>query len=96
MEYSANVVARIEARLAENKTGVKTYQTYEKAVKIGDSVGAEFAAQPFGIEDPVQYIVVFLPNVKRFTVVFMQSHWYSKHQESGYIGWFAHNGFFTI
>ena len=90
-----NVTTVIEARLAENKTSVKTYKSFAAAEKAGNELGSQFATVR-GIEDHVPYIVVFLPNYNRYTTIFMQSHWLTRHKEGGFIGWFALKGFYTI
>jgi len=63
-----NLVTKIEDRLAENKSGVKTYATYESAEKIGNKLGSDYAAR-CGKADAVEFIVVFLPKTKRFSQV---------------------------
>lgn len=90
-----NLVTRIEERLAENKSSVKTYATYDSAEKIGNKLGRNYA-ELYGKNDAVEYIVVFLPKTQRFSVVFRLMDYLSKHQTGGYIGVFAQKGFFSI
>jgi len=89
------LVSKIEERLAENKTSIKTYKTYEAASKVGLKLGTEFA-HVRGYNDNVHYIVTYLPTTGRYTVVFRMMDWFSKHKEGGYIGHFANAGFFSI
>ena len=89
------LVSQIEERLAENKSSVKTYKTYESASKVGLNLGTAFA-KAYGYDDSVRYIVILLPNVGRYTVVFRMMEWFSMHKEGGYIGHFASKGFFSI
>jgi hypothetical protein len=90
-----NLVTKIEDRLAENKSGVKTYATYESAEKIGNKLGSDYAAR-CGKTDAVEFIVVFLPKTQRFSVVFRLMDFMTKHQTGGYVGVFAQQGFFSI
>lgn len=90
-----NLVNDIQDRLTENKSSVKTYKSFDSASKVGQDLGSKFAAA-FGYDDAVGFIVVFLPTIARFTVVFQQMAWFSKHQEGGYVGHFANKGFFSI
>ena len=90
-----NLVTRIEERLAENKSGVKTYATYESAEKVGHKLGRNYA-ECCGKSDAVEFIVVFLPKTQRFSVVFRLMDYLGKHQTGGYVGVFAQQGFFSI
>ena len=92
---SANIIDRIEARLAENKTDTKTYANYDRANMTGEKLAsAYFDAHQY--LTPMEYIVVYLPTSKRFTVVFNMSAWQRRTQAGGYVGHFARLGFFTI
>ncbi len=93
---SANLIDRIEDRLAENKNGVKTYAAYANACVAGEKFGAEFARRNGIDHQTTEYIVVYLPNTNRYTVVFRMMDFLNKHQVGGYIGWFANKGFFSI
>lgn len=92
---SANIIDRIEARLEENKTGTKTYANYDHANMTGDKLATEYV-NAHHYEAPMEYIVVYLPTSKRFTVVFNMSAWQRRTQAGGYVGHFAQKGFFTI
>ena len=91
-----NITDKIEARLAENKSGVKTYASYQMA----DGKASFFADQFRAAHDeeiPMQYIVVYLPKTKRWTPVFNLSSWAAASGEGFYLGWFAEVGpYFTI
>ena len=90
-----NLVNKIEDRLAENKSSVKTYASYAAAEKIGNKLGLNYA-QCHGKNDAVEFIVVFLPSTQRFSVVFRLMDYMTKHQTGGYVGVFAQQGFFSI
>lgn len=90
-----NLVAKIECRIAENKSSIKTYKSYETACKTGEDLGLIFATKK-GVQFPVEFIPVYLPSLNRWTVVFQQMAWMQRYSQGGYIGWFATNGFFSI
>ena len=91
-----NTVARIEARLAENKGSIKTYKTYEAAEKVGYNLAQDYANFQGVISNEPEFIVVFLPKSGRFTVVFQLMSYLQRNQLGGYVGWFAQSGFFSI
>ncbi len=91
-----NLITKIEERLLENKSGTKTYKTYESAENVGSKLSLEYAEFNSVTHDSVGYIVVYLPNVGRYTVVFQMMAFWTKHRIGGYVGWFAERGFFTI
>lgn len=90
-----NLVTEIEARLAENKSSVKTYASFGAAHKVGEKLGSEFNAVN-GTDVPVMFIPVFLPETKRWSVVFNLTSWSTKSGTGTYLGWFAQKGFFSI
>jgi hypothetical protein len=99
----ANITQRIEDRLSENKAGVKTYASHQFAEAAGERIASKGKAWA-NSQIEMEYIVVFLPHVKRWTVVFHLSA-YMRQQfpdwgAGGYIGWASDEvtpeGFFTI
>ncbi len=90
-----NIVHKIEERLQENKSGVKTYATYEAAVGVADRLMREFD-QYNGTNLGTDYVVTFLPITKRWTVVFNLSGWAARSKTGTYLGWYASKGFFSI
>lgn len=96
MTYSHNLTERIENRIAENKSSVKTYKTYAAACEVGEKFGKLFATYMGKQDAQADYIVVYLPTLNKFTVVFQMMAFLSKYQVGGYLGWFANKGFFSI
>ena len=91
----ANLTARVEARLAENKTGIKTYASHQFAEARATKI-VEQAQNYHDTKIDMDYVVVFLPHVKRWTVVFMYSSFLQRAKSGGYIGWIADAGFLTV
>ena len=90
-----NLVAKIEARLTENKASVKTYTAYDSAVTVDEQQSSGFN-EFNGTDVDVEYIVVFLPTTQRWSVVFNLSKWSMRANTGTYIGWFAQKGFCSI
>lgn len=90
-----NIIAAIENRLKENKKGARTYAKYEAAEQIGRNNADLFEKQHPGTGS-MEYIVVFLPYTKRWTVVYNFSKWQARSQQGTYIGWFADLGFWSV
>ena len=90
-----NITQKIEARLAENKNGVKTFASHQFAEARGEKLSAEFN-QYNGTDTNFDHIVVFLPHVKRWTVIFNLTQWSARSNTGTYLGWFAQKGFFSI
>lgn len=93
-----NIVARIEARLAENKSSVRTYASPQMAQGRGHVLSQKaatyFLGDDSGFEGP-DYVLVYLPSVKRYTIVFLLSSFITRHNTGGYLGIFADENFFT-
>ena len=90
-----NLVANIEARLAENKTSIKSYVAYDTAAKVGVELSKQFNTAN-GTDTPVQFIPVCLPSTGRWSVVFNLTNWSAMANTGCYLGWFAQKGFFSI
>ena len=90
-----NIVQHIEARLDENKSSIKTYASHQFAEARGEKLGKQWA-QIQGTDIPIQYIPVFLPRRKRWTVVFNLTAHLRSSNTGGYVLWLADQGFCTI
>ena len=90
-----NIIERIEDRLAENKSGTKTYKTYATAQATAEKLSNEFETWN-GTAVGVEYTVVMLPKTQRWTVVFNLSKWIQRANVGTYLGWFAQRGFFSV
>lgn len=95
MTNARNIIAKIEARLEENKKAAKTYAAYDKAALMGAKLSEEFNAYN-GTNCAVEFIPVYLPQTERWTVVFNLSKWCQQTEQGTYLGWFAERGFFSI
>lgn len=93
-----DIIARIEARLSENKSGVKTYASHQfarsKGERLSDRAATYFLGADTMFEGP-DFTIVFLPTVKRWSIVFHLSPWLARHNAGGYVGIFADEGFFS-
>lgn len=90
-----NIVKQIEDRLSENKSSVKTYASSQFAEAKGENLGKEWNEFQ-GTNTPLEYIIVYLPRHKRWTVVFNLTKHLQATNTGGYIFWIAEKGFFTI
>jgi hypothetical protein len=93
--YHQNITQIIEERIQESKNSVKTYQRHEKAEEMGRELAQAFE-QWNNTKVGVRYIVTYLPNRQRWTVIFDLSNWSAKSKQGTYLGWFAQKGFFSI
>jgi hypothetical protein len=90
-----NLIDSIEERLAENKSGVKTYKTYATAYSTAEELATKFETAN-DTDVGMQFMVVMLPKTQRWTVVFNLSRWIQMSNRGTYLGWFATKGFFSI
>jgi hypothetical protein len=92
-----DITARIEARLNQNNRSIKTYASHQfarsKAEKLSEQASQYFLGSS-ELQGP-DFVITFLPNVKRWTVVFHLSSWLQRHSTGGYVGIFSDEGFFT-
>lgn len=95
MNNQQNMVERIEANLAQNKSDTKTYATYEKAVEMGKHWSDRFNASN-GSSIDVDFIPVYLPTLKRWTPVFNLTRYMAIHRNGVYLGFFATAGYYSI
>lgn len=92
---SNNAIEKIEARIAENKSSIKTYADHGGAVRAAGRELKKWEAD-YGNSHPMEFIEVFLPNVQRWTVVFNMTKWLNASQSGCYLGHFAQRGFYSI
>lgn len=90
-----NIVKDIEERLSENKSSIKTYASHQFAEAAGENLGEQWNIIQ-RTDVAVEYIPVYLPRLKRWTVVFNLTKHLNATNAGGYIGWFAQKGFFSI
>lgn len=90
-----NLVAHIENRLYENKQGFKTYASYQFANAKGENLSKQIADE-HGQDKGMDYMPVFLPNYKRWTIVFLQSSWMNSRCLGGYVGQIGDAGFLSV
>lgn len=90
-----NILNRIEDRLAENKSSVKTYASYSTAHTVAENESNNFEKWN-GTDVGMEYVVVMLPKTHRWTVIFNMSKWIQRANTGTYVGWFAQRGFFSI
>lgn len=90
-----NIMNSVEDSYSENKTGFKTYATYENAVKAIKPQVQEVADMR-GLPNDIFYIPMLIPSCGRWTVAVLFSQWMSKHQIGGYMLEFSARGFWQI
>ena len=95
MNTTANITDRIESRLTENKSSVKTYKSYATAAATAEKLSKHFDLAN-GTDVGVPYIVTMLPTTQRWTVVFDLTSWIARSNQGCYLGWFAMRGFFSV
>lgn len=93
--FNDNITQMIEYRLQENQSSVKTYLRYQKAQEMAQQLVKDFEAYN-NTDVGVRYILTFLPNRQRWTVIFDLSNWSARSKQGTYLGWFAQKGFFSI
>lgn len=90
-----NLTQRIEDRLAENKTSIKTFKAYDTAVQRADAIVERAKAWAESAAD-MDYVIVYLPSTDRWTAVFMFSSFMARTKSGGYIGWISDDGFMSV
>jgi len=93
-----NKVAQIERILSENKSGVKTYASYENAVAAAEKVANQHVAYTYGVgfpnpPRPCDFVPVFVPSTQRWAVIFLFQNWMQSNPVGGFVGFFAEKGF---
>lgn len=101
---TTNIIQKIENILTDNKSGLKTYKTYEAAVKTAIKEIDFYAdtltdriPQKENVINFMEYIVVYIPSTQRFTPIFNHTRFRDSGKYlGGYIGHFAVRGFMQI
>lgn len=94
-----NIIDKIEGRICENKSSVKTYKDIQTANRVGEKLGKEFGAwNAWGGAKGIacSYIPVMLPNIGRWALIFNLSAWSEQSGQGTYLGWFAQKGHSSI
>jgi len=93
--FIGDLVPRIEARIVENKSSVKTYATYDRASAVAEKEGNDF--DTFNHANiGMKHLIVKLPSSGRYTPVFMMNDYMTRLQNGTYMCFFADRGFFCI
>lgn len=92
--FITSVVPRIEERIAENKSSVKTYASHDRAYSVADKEVVDFSR--FNQTDfDANFMVVELRN-GRWAIVFMLTDYCRRLNNGTDITYFARRGFFCI
>jgi len=91
----SNVTTQIEARLKENKNGVKTYASHAFANSKGERL-AEAAKTYYGVTGELRFLTVYLPTFNRWTVVFLFGEFMRSNNVGGYVGYISDEGFWSV
>ena len=90
-----NIVKKIEAALDEVPFSVKTFASHQFAEARGEKLGKRWD-EIHNANEPIQYIPVFLPRHKRWTVIFNCTEHSRLINKNGYALWFSDQGFWII
>ena len=92
--FISGVVDSIESRLKENKSGVKTYASHERAFDI-----AEKEAQDFSLYNQTDFDPIFMVtqlSTKRWAIVFMLSDYCRRLDNGTDVTYFARRGHYCV
>jgi hypothetical protein len=93
--FLGDLVPRIEARIFENKSSVKTYASYDRATAVAEKEGDDF--DKFNnVNIGMKHLIVKLPSSGRYAPVFMLNDYMTRLQNGTYMCFFAGRGFFCI
>ena len=92
--FISGVVDRIQRRLKENKSSVKTYASCDRAFDKAERLAHDFSAYNDTDFDPI-FIVVQLSN-GRWTSVFMLSEYFNRLENGTDITYFARKGIYCV
>lgn len=92
--FISTVVDRIQRRLKENKSSVKTYASHDRAFFKAEELAQHFSAYNDTDFDPI-FIVVQL-STGRWTSVFMLSEYCNRLDNGTDMTYFARNGFHCV
>lgn len=91
-----NHTDRIIKAFEENKKAMKSYNTYKAACKTAELKALECSKFNGFEENRVRYIVVFIPTIERYTIIFSFSEFLTNNNLGGYLGHFSSQGFYSI
>lgn len=92
--FISSAVDRIEKRLKENKSSIKTYASHERAFDIAEKEAQDFSAYNQTDFDPI--FMVTQVSTGRWAIVFMLSDYCRRLDNGTDITHFARRGFFCI
>ena len=92
--FISTLVDRIQRRLKENKSSVKTYASCDRAFDTAEKLAQHFSAYNNTDFDPL-FIVVQL-STGRWTSVFMLSDYCNRLDNGTDVTYFARNGFHCV
>ena len=97
MNIIKTLITRLVTNRGTNKTfGTKTYSTEAAAEKAAEQLSKE-AADFWGLEQNINYLVFFVPQFDRWVVAFNGTEaMQRKDFRGGYIGFLASKGFYTF
>jgi len=90
-----NITAMIEKLLNDDNRAVKTFKSPQFANSKGQKLAEECLAH-FDVTVPMRYIVVYLPNRKRFTTIFLLTEFLRRNNTGGYVGAISDAGYVGI
>ena len=91
----ANIVKVLEDRLIENNDALKTYASPQFAEAKAETLAAEWGSFR-GTDVSIDFIPVFLPRLKRWTVIFNVTEFMDKANQYGPVFYFNDAGFWQI
>jgi hypothetical protein len=95
MNVIKDLQARIARRLTETKNPCKTYATEAGAEKAAEKMAAR-GAEHFGANRPANFIIVYVPELGRYTPAFAINELLARPETTGgYVGIFGAAGFYT-
>ena len=95
MNVIKDLQTRIARRLTETKNPCKTYATEAGAEKAAEKMAAQ-AAEHFGSSRPANYLIIFVPELGRYTPAFAINELVARPDaRGGYVGIFGAAGFYS-
>lgn len=91
----ANIVKILEERLIQNNNALKTYASHQFAEAKAETLAGEWKKFR-GTDVSIDFIPVFLPRLKRWTVIFNVTDFLNKAGQSGPVSYFNDAGFWQI
>ena len=95
MNVIKDLQTRIARRLTETKNPCKTYATEAGAEKAAEKMAAH-GAEHFGTSRPANFLIVYVPELGRYTPAFDINELANRPDaRGGYVGIFGAAGFYT-